>query len=140
MPVKTTPDGYHAVTPYLTVSDAAAAIAFYVKAFGATEVLRLDLPGGKVAHAEIEIGGSRIMLGEHCPVCTQAIDRQHVAQHLEAVIEQAAAGQARHGRGRERAVAPAHHLHLYRGAEPGQPRGRPPSAQPGRCRAASCRR
>ena len=47
------------VAAYLTVHNAAEAIAFYQQAFGATEVLRLDGPGGQIAHAEIEIAGQR---------------------------------------------------------------------------------
>jgi PhnB protein len=61
------PHGYHSVTPYLAVDGAADAIAFYTKAFGATEVMRMPAPGGKVGHAEMEIGGSRIMLADEYP-------------------------------------------------------------------------
>jgi len=61
------PDGYHSVTPYLVLDDAARAIAFYRDAFGAREVLRMDMPGGKIAHAEVEIGDSRIMLSDENP-------------------------------------------------------------------------
>jgi PhnB protein len=61
------PEGYHSVTPYLAVDGAAEAIAFYKQAFGATEVMRMPAPGGKVGHAEIEIGGSRIMLADEYP-------------------------------------------------------------------------
>ena len=60
--VKPIPEGFHAVTPYLVVDDADKAIAFYKNAFGATEVVRMPGPGGKVMHAEIQIGDSRIML------------------------------------------------------------------------------
>lgn len=67
MPVKPVPDGYHAVTPYLVVAAAAEAIAFYKKAFGATEVMRLDAPGGKIGHAEIRIGDSPVMLADEVP-------------------------------------------------------------------------
>src|SRR5438270_12874965 len=67
MSVKPIPDGYHTVTPYLIIKNAAAAIDFYVKAFGAAVVLRLDGPDGKIAHAEIKIGDSIIMLGEENP-------------------------------------------------------------------------
>ena len=66
-PVKPIPDGYSAVTPYITVSGAAAAIDFYKKAFGAEESYRLESPDGKVAHAEIRIGGSVIMLHDEMP-------------------------------------------------------------------------
>jgi PhnB protein len=56
------PAGYHSVTPYLACSDAAAAIDFYKAAFGATEVMRMPGPGGKIGHAEVKIGDSRVML------------------------------------------------------------------------------
>ena len=61
---KPIPNGYHTITPYLRVRGAADAIAFYKKAFGAEEVLRIPGPGGSIAHAEIRIGDSRLMLGE----------------------------------------------------------------------------
>ena len=63
---KPVPDGYHTVTPYLACGDGAAAIDFYKKAFGATEIMRIPGPGGTVGHAEVQIGDSRIMLtGEY---------------------------------------------------------------------------
>jgi PhnB protein len=62
--VKPVPEGYHTVTPYLIISGAAAALDFYKKAFGAKEVFRFAMPDGKIAHAEIKIGDSRIMLGD----------------------------------------------------------------------------
>jgi PhnB protein len=65
--VKPIPDGYHSVTPYLILSAAGDAIAFYKKALGATEVMRMDDPGGKIHHAEISIGNSRIMLADEHP-------------------------------------------------------------------------
>jgi PhnB protein len=55
------------VAAYLTVHDAAKAIEFYQAAFGATEVLRLDGPGGQIAHAEIEIGGRPVMICDPLP-------------------------------------------------------------------------
>ena len=58
------PAGYHTVTPSLVVRDAAAAIEFYKRAFGAEELGRMAGPDGKIMHAEIQIGDSRIMLGE----------------------------------------------------------------------------
>jgi PhnB protein len=60
--VNFTPAGYHSVTPYLACGDAATAIEFYKKAFGATEVMRMPGPGGKIGHAEVKIGDSRVML------------------------------------------------------------------------------
>ncbi len=64
--VKPIPDGYHSVTPYLTISGAADAIEYYKKAFGATELFRMDHQG-KVGHAEIKIGDSPIMLADEFP-------------------------------------------------------------------------
>jgi PhnB protein len=65
--VKPIPDGYQAVAPYLIIRGAARALEFYRDALGATERLRLDMPGGKIGHAEIEIGGSVIMLADEFP-------------------------------------------------------------------------
>jgi PhnB protein len=62
--VKAIPYGYHVVTPYLTVRDAAQAIEFYKKAFGAEERVRMPGPDGKIMHAELRLGDSVIMLGE----------------------------------------------------------------------------
>ena len=67
MAVQPIPDGYHTVTPYLIVRDAAAAIEFYKRAFGATELLRMEGPGGKIGHAEIRIGDSPVMLAGEFP-------------------------------------------------------------------------
>jgi PhnB protein len=61
------PRGYHSVTPYLACKDAAGAIEFYRKAFGAAEVMRMPAPGGKIGHAEIRIGDSRVMLTDEYP-------------------------------------------------------------------------
>ncbi|MEZ6067306.1 MAG: VOC family protein [Planctomycetaceae bacterium] len=58
------PAGYHTVTPYIVVRGAAQAIEFYERAFNAREVLRLPAPNGLLAHAEIEIGDSRVMLAD----------------------------------------------------------------------------
>src|SRR5688572_2590764 len=67
MPVRPIPNGYHSVTPYLIIKNAAAAIEFYKRAFGATELYRLDGPGGTVAHAEVQIGDSRVMVSDEWP-------------------------------------------------------------------------
>jgi PhnB protein len=61
------PAGYHAVTPYLSVRDAAQAIDFYKKAFGAAEVMRMPGPDGKLGHAEVRIGDSCVMLSDEYP-------------------------------------------------------------------------
>ena len=66
MSVKAIPDGYHAVTPYLTVHDGAAALDFYQRALEATVCLRMDGPDGKLGHAEIRIGDSVIMMSSEC--------------------------------------------------------------------------
>lgn len=66
MSVKPIPEGFHSITPYLGVEKAAEAIEFYKKAFDATQVMRLDMPDGKVGHAELRIGDSPIMLGSPC--------------------------------------------------------------------------
>jgi PhnB protein len=67
MAVKPVPEGYHTATPYLILKDAARAIEFYKKAFGATELMRIADPGGRIAHAEIKIGDSPIMLADELP-------------------------------------------------------------------------
>jgi len=64
--VKAIPDGYHSVTPYLTIRRAAEAIEFYKKALGAKELFRFD-KAGKVSHAELQIGDSRLMLADEFP-------------------------------------------------------------------------
>ena len=65
------PEGYHSVTPYLTVDNAAAAIEFYRQAFGAQELFRLPMPDGaggeKIGHAEVKIGDSHLMLSDEWP-------------------------------------------------------------------------
>ena len=61
------PEGYHTVTPYLAVDDAAEAIEYYTKAFGAKERVRMATPDGKVGHAELEIGDSLVMLSDPFP-------------------------------------------------------------------------
>ena len=66
MTVHHTPDGYHSVTPYLIVDDAAKALDFYREAFGATELFRLPM-GEKIGHAEVRIGNSHVMLADEFP-------------------------------------------------------------------------
>jgi PhnB protein len=67
MSVPYQPASYHTATPYLIVKGAAAALDFYKKVFGATEVMRMPMPDGTICHAEIKIGDSVIMLGEEMP-------------------------------------------------------------------------
>lgn len=64
MAVKPIPEGYHAVTPYLIVKGAARAIEFYKQAFGASEIMRFPGPNNTIAHAEIRIGDSVVMLAD----------------------------------------------------------------------------
>jgi PhnB protein len=67
MAINAIPDGYHSVTPYLIVKGAAAAIDFYTRAFGATELMRMPSPEGRIGHAELRIGDSVIMLADEHP-------------------------------------------------------------------------
>lgn len=97
------PEGYHTVTPYLSVKGAARAIEFYQKAFGATEVMRLEMPGGGIGHAEIQIADSRIMLSDEFPefgaLAPESLGGSPVTMFLyvesaDAVLAQAAAAGA----------------------------------------------
>ena len=65
--VRPIPEGYRSVTPYLVVKGGAKAIDFYKKVFGAREKFRMEGPGGTIAHAEIEIGDSVVMLADENP-------------------------------------------------------------------------
>ena len=67
MPAKPIPDGYHSITPFMTVRDAAHAIDFYKQAFGAKERGVMKGPDGKVMHAELLIGDSIVMLSDEFP-------------------------------------------------------------------------
>ena len=84
--VRPIPEGYHRVTPYLILSNASDAIAFYKAALDASEVMRLDDPSGKVHHAEITIGDSRIMLADEHPdmqaLSPKTIGGSPVSMHL----------------------------------------------------------
>ena len=65
--VKPIPDGYPQVTPYLHVDNAAEAMDFYMKVFGATERMRMAGPSNTIVHAELELGDSLIMLSDEAP-------------------------------------------------------------------------
>jgi PhnB protein len=65
--VRPIPDGYPRVSPHLSVAGAADAIKFYRDVLGATERMRMPMPDGKIAHAELELGGSVIMIGDEIP-------------------------------------------------------------------------
>ena len=75
MAVSHIPEGYHSVTPYLIVDGAAEAIRFYGEAFGAVEVLRMPMGENKLAHAEVKIGDSHVMLADEFP------DMGHLGPH-----------------------------------------------------------
>ena len=102
--VRPIPDGYHSVTPYLILSSASDAIAFYKKALGADEVMRMDDPAGKIHHAEISIGGSRIMLADEHPeiqaLSPKTIGGSPVSMHVyvedvDTLVERAVAAGAK---------------------------------------------
>jgi PhnB protein len=65
--VKAVPEGYHTVTPYLIIKGADDAIEFYKKALGATELMRMPQPDGRIGHAELKIGDSHVMLADEYP-------------------------------------------------------------------------
>jgi PhnB protein len=67
MATKPIPEGYHTLTPYLAVDNASEAIEFYKHAFGAKERVRMEGPQGSIAHAELEIGDSVVMLSDPFP-------------------------------------------------------------------------
>jgi PhnB protein len=67
MAVKPVPEGYHTVIPYLSIKGAADAIEFYKKAFEAKELMRMAQPDGRVGHAELQIGDSKVMLADEFP-------------------------------------------------------------------------
>jgi PhnB protein len=103
--VKPIPDGYHSVTPYLIFSGASDAIAFYKTALGASEVLRIGGPDGRVGHAELQLGGSRIMLADEHPeigaLSPKTIGGSPVSIHLyvedvDAAVARAVAAGAKH--------------------------------------------
>jgi PhnB protein len=73
---KPIPEGYRTVTPYLVLDDAASAIDFYKTAFGAKERMRMEAPGGKIGHAEIEIGDSMVMISDSFPQSTTKSPRE----------------------------------------------------------------
>jgi PhnB protein len=70
MATKPIPEGYHTLTPYLAVDNAAEAIEFYKRAFGAKERVRMPAPDGSIGHAELEIGDSLVMLSDPFPQAT----------------------------------------------------------------------
>lgn len=101
--VKPIPEGMHTITPHIVCDGAAQAIDFYKKAFGATEVMRLPGPDGKLMHAALQIGDSRLMLVDSHPdwgcLSPQSLKGSAVTIHLsvenaDAVFAQAIAAGA----------------------------------------------
>ena len=101
---KSVPEGYHTVTPYLIFDGAGGAIEFYKRALGASEVMRLDDPTGRIHHAEIKIGDSRIMLADEHPeiqaLSPKTVGGSPVSMHLyvedvDSAIERAVASGAK---------------------------------------------
>ena len=102
--VKPIPDGYHAITAYLSVKGATDAIDFYKRAFGAHEVIRVARGNGRVGHAELQLGDSRLMLADEVPEMDfrspEALGGSPVHLHLyvedvDAVVAQAVAAGAK---------------------------------------------
>jgi len=102
--VKPIPNGYPVITPYLCVDDASQAIEFYKSAFGAAERLRMPAPDGKIGHAEIELGGSVIMLADEFPdmgfrnpkaLGGSPIHLHHYVENVDGVVERAVAAGAK---------------------------------------------
>ena len=102
--VKPVPEGHHTVAPYLAIKDAARALDFYARAFGATETYRLMVPDGRVGHAEIRLGDSLVMLSDEFPEfggkAPQSLGGSPVSIHLyvedvDAFVARAVAAGAR---------------------------------------------
>ena len=98
MAVKAIPEGYHSVSPALAVDGAGEAIEFYKRAFGAKERLRMPGPEGTIAHAELEIGNSVVMLSDPFPQAAVRTPRELggtsvgifvYVEDVDAVFEQA---------------------------------------------------
>ncbi|WP_073521790.1 VOC family protein [Pseudomonas fluorescens] len=87
MNVKAIPDGYHSLTPYMGIDKAGEAIEFYEKAFGATQVMRLDMPDGRVGHAELRIGDSALMLGTPCDQMALRNPEEHTSIGLHLYVD-----------------------------------------------------
>ena len=95
------PEGFHTATPFLIVPDGAAAIDFYKRAFGAIETARHTDPGGKIMYAEVQIGDSRIMMGEHkevgavTPEALPPVSIYLYVEDVDALFDRAAAAGAK---------------------------------------------
>jgi PhnB protein len=91
------PEGFHAITPALTIKNAPQAIEWYKKVFGAKEVMRLIDQDGNIAHAELRLADSRIMLGEENPdynkgpdtLCGTPVVMNYYVRDVDAVVNRA---------------------------------------------------
>ena len=92
--VKPIPEGYHAVTPFLVLKEAHRAIEFYKRAFGAEERFRMPTPDGKVAHAELQIGDSVVMLSEAIQEPATSASMYLYVPNVDAVCQRAVAAGA----------------------------------------------
>jgi len=92
--VKPIPEGYHAVTPFLVLKEAHRAIEFYKRAFGAEERFRMPTPDGKVAHAELQIGDSVVMLSEAIQEPVTSASMYLYVPNVDAVCQRAVAAGA----------------------------------------------
>ena len=105
----TAPHGLNTITPYLTCADAGEAIAFYKKAFGASEVMRLAGPGGKIMHACLGIYGSHVFLSDEFPdfgnVSPKTLNGTTVSIHI--FVEDADAAIARAASAGAKVIMPA---------------------------------
>jgi PhnB protein len=102
--VKPIPDGYHTIIPYLSIKGAADAIEFYKKAFAAKESMRMAQPDGRIGHAELQLGDSRVMLADEFPEMDFRSPRSmggspvHIHMYVEnvdAVVDRAVAAGAK---------------------------------------------
>ena len=98
------PEGYNTITPYLVIKGAAKAIDYYKSVFGATVVVRMDGPDGKVGHAELQVGDSRFMLADENPQMgnrsAESIGASPVSLYVympdvDKIVEKAVAGGAK---------------------------------------------
>lgn len=85
----TIPDGFSSITPYITFDDTNEAIAHYIKALGAQEIMRIPGPDGSVMHAEIQIGNARMMMGNTCPEKDNRSARMRPATQLDCNLSNA---------------------------------------------------
>ena len=103
-PVQPIPEGYPSLSPYLCIDGAARAIDFYVDVLGATERMRMAGPDGRIGHAELELGGSIIMLADEHPdmgflsptrIGGTAVTLHAYVEDVDAVFEKALAAGAK---------------------------------------------